>query len=79
MDQLAPDAVAVAARLGAPGKNSLGGHEGIVRTAPRRQVRVTPLDVENLAQGIGTRLTSGAIGTSDRGLLRQEVRHDPGL
>jgi len=79
MDQLAPRAVAVATGLGASRERAVAGHEGVVEAAAPGQMDVAPGDVQNLANDIGERLTSGTVRTGDRGLLRREVRHDPGL
>jgi len=40
---------------------------------------VAPLHVEDFQEAVGKRLTARAIGASDRGLLRRDICHDPGL
>ena len=79
MEQLAPEAIPVAARLRAPEQGAVRAHEGVIRALARGQMRLAPLNVENFLQGVGKRLTARTVGTRYRGLLRREVCHDPGL
>jgi hypothetical protein len=75
MHQLAPASIVVAARLGASRQKGLGSHRAVVGAVPRGRVRRAPTDVEDLTARIGVGLAVGAIGTSDSGGVRQEVRH----
>jgi len=79
MEEIAPEAVTVAARLRAPEERAVRAHEGVVRTLARRQMRLTPLHIENFLLAVGERLAARTVGASYRGLLRREVCHDPGL
>jgi len=75
MHQLTPTSVVVAARLGAARKESLCPHRSVVGAVPRGRMRRAVADVEDLTARIGVRLTVWAVGTSDSGGVRKEVRH----
>ena len=75
MHQLTPASIVVAARLRAARQERLGTHRAIVGAVPRGRVRRAVADVEDLTAGIGVRFTVGAVGTSDSGGVRKEVRH----
>jgi hypothetical protein len=73
--QLAPASIVLAAGLGAAGQKRLCAHRGIIGTVPRGRMRRAPADVEDLTARIGVGLAIGAVGTSDRGAVGQEIRH----
>jgi hypothetical protein len=75
MHQLTPASVVVTARLRAAREKRLCPHRGIVGAVPRGRVRRAVPHVEDFAAGIGVRLTIRAVGTSDSGGVRKEVRH----
>ena len=75
MHQLTPAAVVVAARLRAAREKSLRPYRAVVGAAPRGRVRRAVANVEDFAARIGVRLAIGAVGTSDSGGVRKEVRH----
>ena len=79
MQQLAPEAITIPARLRAPEERPVRAHEGVVRALAGGQMRLAPLDVEDFLLGVSKRFTARTVGTRYRGLLRREVRHDPGL
>lgn len=73
--QFAPASIVLAAGLGAAGQKRLCAHRGIIGTVPGGRVRRAPADVEDLTARIGAGLAIGAVGTSDRGGVGQEIRH----
>jgi hypothetical protein len=75
MHQLAPASVVVAARFRAARQKRLRPHRAVLGAVPRGRVRRAPTNVEDLAARIGIGLTIGAVGTSDSGGVRKEVRH----
>jgi hypothetical protein len=75
MHQLTPASVVVAARLSASREERFRPYRSIVGAVPRGRVRRAVPNVEDFAAGIRVRLTVGAIGTSDSGGVRKEVRH----
>jgi len=79
MDQLTPAPVVLAARLGAPVADPPRRGEQVIETAARGKMRIAPVHVEDLLQGVGERLTSRAVHASNGGLLGGEVRHVRGL
>jgi len=75
MHQLTPASVVVAARFRAAREESLGPHRSIVGAVPRGRVRRAVANVEDFTARIGIRLTIWAVGASDSGGVRKEVRH----
>src|ERR1043166_3059229 len=75
MHQLTPASVVIAARLRAAREERLRPHRSVVGAVPRGRVRRAVPNVEDFTAGIGVRLTIGAVGTSDSGGVRKEVRH----
>jgi len=75
MHQLTPAAVVVAARLRAAREEGFRPHRSVVGAVPRGRVRRAVANVEDFTARIGIRLTIGAVGTSDSGGVRKEVRH----
>jgi len=75
MHQLTPTSVVVAAGLRAPRQKRLGADRSVVGAVPRGRVRRAVADVEDLTTRVGVRLAIGAVGTSDSGGVRKEVRH----
>ena len=79
MNQRAPAAIVVSARLGTPVRRPLRRGQDVVGPGTARHVSVAPVHVENLAEGVGARLTSRAIRARYQGLLGGEVRQGRGL
>src|SRR4030095_2470723 len=77
MQQLAPASIVVATRLRTAREKGLRPHRRVLGTAPRGRARRAPANVEDFPARIGVRLAIGAIGTSNRRGVRQEVRHRP--
>jgi hypothetical protein len=75
MHQLTPASVVVAARLRTAREKRLRPHRGIVGAVPRGRMRRAVPHVEDFTAGISVRLTIRAVGTSDSGGVRKEVRH----
>lgn len=75
MKELAPPAVAFTARLGAPRHDDRAAHGAVVRAVARGHVRVAPVDVEDLGEGISVRLTTGAVQPSEDGRVGAEFSH----
>jgi hypothetical protein len=69
MDQLAPAAIVLAARLGAPEPSGDASGQRVVETAARRSMSVTPDHLENLAQHIRVGLAPGAVRPGQAGLI----------
>ena len=78
MEELAPEPVGVATRLGAAGQVALGGHDLVVRSLATGGVLLAVAEVENLQGRVGKRLTAGTPGTGDDGTIGQVLAHDRG-
>ena len=61
MQDLAPSPVVLAAGLGAPRRDGADGHCPVVGAAPDGGVGDAPVDIEDLAGGIGVRLADGTV------------------
>jgi hypothetical protein len=79
MDHLAPAPVVFTTGFHAAVRRALLRQEVIVEAIPTGRVRLAPAHIENLAQHVGVRLTTRAVGAGDGGLLGEEVRHVRGL
>ena len=76
MEELTPEAVGVAARLGTAGEKGFGPHRAVVAAVAVGQVRVAPADVEKLGEHIGQRLASRAVWTRRGVPLGNGDRHN---
>jgi hypothetical protein len=75
MEELAPSAVALAARLGTSRDDDGGGDRAVVGAVPGRDVCVAPVDVQDLGERIGVGLTTGAVQPREDGGFRAELSH----
>ena len=75
MEQLAPQAVGVAAGFGAAGEVALRGYGVVIETATAGQVLIAVSEVEDLESRIGERLTAGAPGAADKGTIGKLLAH----
>jgi hypothetical protein len=75
MEQLAPEAVGVAAGFGAAGEVALRGHGLVVEAATAGQVLIAVSEVEDLESRIGKRLTAGAPGPGNKGAIGKLLAH----
>ncbi len=64
MEELTPEAVGVAARLGTAGEKCFGPHRAVVAAVAVGQVRVAPADVEDFKRRVSIGLTAGTKRTT---------------
>src|SRR5262249_33577786 len=64
MEELTPQAVGVAARLGTAGEKGFGPHRAVVAAVAVGQVRVAPADVEYFKRRVSIGLTAGTKRTT---------------
>jgi hypothetical protein len=75
VDQLAPAAIDLTARLRAAGEEAVGVHGRILGTIALRSVQLAPAHVKNLSNRVSIRLTPRAVCTRDGETVGQMVRH----
>ena len=64
MEELTPEAVGVAARLGTAGEKGFGPHRAVVAAVAVGQMGIAPTDVENLERRVCVGLAAGTERTT---------------
>ena len=75
MEQLTPAAIAFAPCLGAARDDDRRGDGSVVRALARGHVRVAPVHVEDLYEGVGVGFTPGTVQPREDGGVGAKVAH----
>ena len=75
MNQRAPAAIVVSARLGTPVRRPLRRGQDVVGPGAARHVSVAPVDVEDLGEGISVGFTTGAVQPGEDGGVGADFSH----